>query len=799
MALTGYDIEATTLGWSTNNPTSADAFYSNPQQLSNSTVSAVALGPYAVAIAGHEYPIDTSFEPYRREAFRHRTVPAQRQSINFSNIQGEGTVNSEGLWRREQNDWTAGAGQQFLDSKGASMENRFYRSKGLDVFTKPYQVQLLNDTEKYYPTSGSPSTSTLLCSRSGANVYIVDGASVKYTPDWSSFTTCSFTTFTPASNTITNATYASGVITYTTGTAHNYAAGYHVTTSGIVNSGSSATTVFNLTNATITGVTATTFTVSASISGTPVFVSNGTVTSVTTFAAPSTITSIDTNDTYVFIASNTGIWYTTTGSTTFTLFVAPEMSGSYTGGFDFVRWANDQLIASRNAKLYAFLSTHFIGGTPTGTGGDTLYVHANPNWVWSDAAGGATQVYFTGYVSNGTSNYSGCVYRSDMQSSSTTITSGVTSVTSSSVVQQFLLNTPVQALPMSPDEYPTCIQSYLNFIFVGTNKGIRMCQTLSIYDPTATATGDLKSGPLIPNLLQPVSNPVYGIVGDGRFIWFTWSNYDNTSTGLGKLDLSTFINGDPLTPVYASDLMVTVSSTSSTTVIKSLDWDPIRQTPMFCVPGYGVYGMDTTHYVSSGTLQSGIYSYGIPDKKIPVFFDYGCAVPLGTSVQASIIVDEHDPDFQGPIILAPIIGNAETEVAINSTYRGENLSTTIAVYSDSTKALSPIMYRWTTKSWPAVASETSISAVIQLFSTNVIDGLEQFIDPYAEYTYLDEIRRNQQIVTYQEGSLVANVIIESLDWLPHKRRDNYENGFEGDCVVTMKTIGGYVYTPALTV
>jgi len=786
MALTGYDIESTTLGWSQTVPSSADAFNSNTQQLSNSTVSAVPLGPYAVAIAGHEYAVDTSFEPYRREAFRHRTVPAQRQSVNFSNIQGEGTVNSEGLWRREQNDWTAGAGQQFLDSKGASMENRFYKSKGLDIFTNPYQCQLLHDTKKYYSTSST----TLFTSRSGPNVYIVDGATVKYTPDWSSFNACTFTTPTPATYTIINAVYSAGSVTYTTSVAHNYYINYQVTITGIIPS------AFNLANKTITAVTSNTFTVTGGSAAT--YVSGGSVTAV---ATPTVITAIDSNDNYVYIATNTGIWYANTyvNPTVFTQYSAPEATGTYTGGFDMVRWANDQLIASRGPRLYAFLPTHTISGPPTGTGGDTLYTHVNPSWVWSDATAGATQIYFSGYVANGSSGYSGAVYRSDMQSSSTSTTSGTTSVANSSVIQPFTLNTPVQALPMSPDEYPTCIQGYLNFIFVGTNKGIRMCQTLSIYDPTATASGDLKSGPLIPNLLQPLSNPVYGIVGDGRFIWFTWSNYDDTSTGLGKLDLGTFINGDPLTPVYASDLMATVTSTGTGTVIRSLDWDPIKRTPMFGVPGYGIYGMDTTHYVSSGNVQSGIYSYGIPDKKIPVFFDYGCSIPLGTSAQAAIIIDEHDPDFQGPISLTPITGNAETEVVINSAYRGENLSTTMTLYSDSTKTLTPTMYRWTTKAWPAVSSETSISAVIQLFSTNVVDGLEQYVDPYAEYTFLDNLRRDQTIVQYQEGSLVANVIIESLDWLPHKRRNNYENGFEGDCVVVMKTIGGYVYTPALTV
>jgi hypothetical protein len=80
---------------------------------------------------------------------------------------------------------------------------------------------------------------------------------------------------------------------------------------------------------------------------------------------------------------------------------------------------------------------------------------------------------------------------------------------------------------------------------------------------------------------------------------------------------------------------------------------------------------------------------------------------------------------------------------------------------------------------------------VQLFSVNVVDGMEVFTDPYEAYMYLENLRYTQQITTYQEGSLTASVIVEDLDFLPHKRRGGYESGFEGDCVVTLKTIGGY--------
>ena len=109
------------------------------------------------------------------------------------------------------------------------------------------------------------------------------------------------------------------------------------------------------------------------------------------------------------------------------------------------------------------------------------------------------------------------------------------------------------------------------------------------------------------------------------------------------------------------------------------------------------------------------------------------------------------------------------------------------------------MHRWTLKSWPAAVSGTQISVVVQLFSVNVVDGLEVFVDPYDSFSWLEARRQNQDIMTYQEGPMSVTCVIDGLDWLPHKRRGNYENGFEGDCVIFLKTIAPYNYQPVTTI
>jgi len=74
---------------------------------------------------------------------------------------------------------------------------------------------------------------------------------------------------------VASAVGASGTITYTTASAHPFTSGQVVTISGFTTAG------FNLTSATITGITATTFTVSNSFTGTSLSTESG-------FAVPST-------------------------------------------------------------------------------------------------------------------------------------------------------------------------------------------------------------------------------------------------------------------------------------------------------------------------------------------------------------------------------------------------------------------------------------------------------------------------------------------------------------------------------
>ena len=671
-------------------------------------------GVYDVSIAGHAYPIDTDLDFYRRQAFKHTSIPAQRDSLNFDNSSGENVVNTAGLWRRSGQNWNMGSGQKFFDTKGASSD-RFYTSKGVNPWVRE-QLTLLNDTVNGGNTSGS------LGFTASGNVQVMSaGTYTFYLTD----TTFSFRNGTGAVTAITGITAATGTIKYV---------------------------------------------------------------------------SMTHNGSYWFLATQTdGIYYGVIGANATGKWV---IAGGVHDGFGLVRWVNDRLWAASGAAasgycgpyLLAFQPTHTAGTAPaaddlvttdiSGTAGATAKTAGlgglTSSWVWSDICQGVSQVYGSGYNLISTQKSGGGVYRTTIDTSATPTPSGYTY--------------PAKALPMAAGEYPTALFGYLNYIFVGTNLGVRMCQTLNVYDPNANSTGDLKSGPVVPGINTPVKLPVTAFTAYRQYVWFSWANYDDSSTGIGRLDLTTFI--DDLAPAYASDLMVTGQGTVD------LDWDYTQNAPLIAVSGHGVY-QQSANLVAQGSITSGWFSYDIPETKTALFARL-TAPNLNGTVNFSLAVDYGNPTYIGTF------QQSASTSATSSPYNpsspapipaggaglgGKQFSVTMAM--EPKDNLSPLVNRWQIDAIPQVSSETLIETIISPYPWAVVEGAEAWFDPYMEYAFLDNLRRTQQIVWYVEGRLSAQVLIDSVEWCPIKERADYIKGFNAVLVITMKTINGFTVAPVL--
>jgi hypothetical protein len=248
------------------------------------------------------------------------------------------------------------------------------------------------------------------------------------------------------------------------------------------------------------------------------------------------------------------------------------------------------------------------------------------------------------------------------------------------------------------------------------------------------------------------------------------------------MDLTTFIQ--ELAPAYASDLMVTGQGTVT------LAWDQVNSAPLISVSNAGtgaVYNQAAT-LVPSGTIQSGHISYDIPEYKTALRTS-ATALPMAGKIGLAVAVDG------GPYVNCGSldVGTIEQPLPVPQ-LQGKHFDVQITLTRDSITGASPFLSRWQLEAFPQIASETTISAVLMLSSNNLVDGAEAWLDTYAEYYYLDQIRRNQTIVWYVEGPLSAQVLIESIDFLPERERGDFRKGYTALGVVTLKTINGFSYT-----
>lgn len=459
------------------------------------------------------------------------------------------------------------------------------------------------------------------------------------------------------------------------------------------------------------------------------FASSPTWTSVTT-GAPSpavAITGLETNGQTVFIAyTGYDIYSSAAGSSSVALFY--PTSGTANQTYNLLGYAKGWGIASKDQDLYV------IG---VGSGGHTVhYDNPDSTFRWVGAAAGQNHVYAAGYAGNHS-----LIYKLGLKADA----SG--------------LDAPVVALELPLGEIVSGLFGYLGTIFIGTNKGVRVA--------TSDNDGNLTSGSLI-----PTTGSVFDFTADDRFVWFGWSNYDGASSGLGRLDLS--ISTATNTPAFATDLMY-----ATTNDVKSVvNWDNKR---VFTISGVGVVVEDTANLVTSGTLETGIYQWGIPDRKFVPRFDIRVD-PLVGSVAvdkaadggsyASIGTHSDQGDTEHTFI-------ATEEKIIEVQYR--------LTLTRQTATTGPTLKRWMARAYAAPARSQLISLPVLIHSRINVRGKDYFFDVEEELDRLRDLVTSPRVVTYQEKGDTFSVIVEDVEWQVVDSTDR-DWLFEGTATVIMRTV-----------
>lgn len=224
-----------------------------------------------------------------------------------------------------------------------------------------------------------------------------------------------------------------------------------------------------------------------------------------------------------------------------------------------VAYAKGRIIAAANHVL-----SDVTSGTPS-----TIFTHPLTSYRWRSIVDGLSYIFVLGGIGD------------RWQVSRIGISDDATA-----------LLPPVVSAPLPEGEVGWALGCYLDFLLVGTDSGVRFGQVSN--------SGEVALGAAI-----PTTEPVLCFEGQGRFVWYGLSDYDDTSTGLGRLDLTQFTSG--LTPAYASDLMADGDG-DVTSVVTYLG------KRVFAVAGSGVF-MESDTKVAEGSIHLGDLSFDTTDEK----------------------------------------------------------------------------------------------------------------------------------------------------------------------------------------
>jgi len=437
-------------------------------------------------------------------------------------------------------------------------------------------------------------------------------------------------------------------------------------------------------------------------------------TTVTEAGSPAAVTSITTDGYNIWIAHGaTGIYTTTAGAASATSYATYSA-----GSLNLVRFVKSRLMAASGGKLFNILASGAL------TNSDILLNLTARNFTWVDIVGSPTQIYAGGYTGD-----KSFIYRTAIKADGTA------------------LDVPTVAGQLPDGEIIASLGEYLGYILIGSNKGMRFC--------TVANDGSLVIGALIQTY-----DTVYSFEGQDRFVWFSASNYDGDS-GLYRMDLTNFTSS--LVPAYASDLM---ANTGSGTVRNVGTFNGVR---IFTVDGFGLYSEVANTPVDAGYFVSGSIGYGIADPKVAMFLDVKHA-PLYGKITGAIVADQSDADVN--FETATVIGISDAQGSVSPTAAfpcgqlyNESVQIIFKLEPDSS-GISPILNRWTLRSYPAPKRTAEWNVPIMLFPTIAAGDKDYSFNVQTEVDYLVGLHQSQNIITFQVSDAAYQVVMYDYQWLP---------------------------------
>jgi hypothetical protein len=458
---------------------------------------------------------------------------------------------------------------------------------------------------------------------------------------------------------------------------------------------------------------------------------------------------VATDGTHLFIADNDQI-YTGSISTP-----ASGYSAYYnTGGSEKVvlAWVKQRLVGCVGASVYELTSTKSsTHALPT-----PLYTHPNADWTWSSISEGGSAIYVAGYAGGNSAIYKFVL---------STVTGSMPTLTSGIVAAQ---------LPIGEIVYK--IESYLGYLMIGTNKGMRVARI-------SDTTGDLSYGPLI--FEDP--NGVYDFAFRDRFVWAAGTV--NGYAGLYRIDLGVEI--EPLRFAYAKDAYLDGATGYATSVDFIGNTDQIA----FTTSGSnGIAVQSATVLSSSGSITTGKIRFSTLEPKNfkriigRGTFSSGDFTVSSLSTNASGLETQFDHISYNAGVDSVEVTTSQPEVA------QEFLAYKFTFSRDTTNTSSgPIFKGYQAKATIATPRNRVIRFPVYCFDVetdrfNTVVGFEG--RAFERIQLLEEIEKTGDVLTWQDLTTGESrqAVIEQVTFTRMTPPDKRFDGFGGVIEITVRTV-----------
>jgi len=462
----------------------------------------------------------------------------------------------------------------------------------------------------------------------------------------------------------------------------------------------------------------------------------------TTYATTaSAIVDVVSNGTTLFIANATRIYYQTIGAT-------GALNNHYSTGTAAVKmaWVKQRLVAGIGTSIYELTGALGTTTLPTAT-----YTHPNTGWTWTSISEGGSAIYAAGYAGG-----NGAIYKFTLS------TAGVMPTLTSGVI----------AAQLPSGEYPLKIESYLGYLVIGTNKGVRVA---SISD----TNGDLSYGPLI----IEAANTGLDFAFRDRFVYVTGTI--NTYAGLYRIDLGNEL--ETLRFAYANDTYLDGVTGYAT----SVDFVGNSNQIAFTTSGSnGIAIQSTTVLAPSGYITTGNIRYGTLEPK-----NFKRLVGRGNFDYGSLTLETVTAAGTEYEILAYSADVDPIEVTTSSPETAqEYLAYKFVLTRDATDTTKgPIFKGYQAKATIATPRQRMMRFPVYCFDIetdryNSMFGYEG--RAFSKIQTLEDLEQSGDVVTWQDLTTGESrqAVIEQITFTRMTPPDKRFDGFGGVLEITIRTV-----------